>query len=272
MKASISTLVALFGVSASPVAEVEQHHQRIFEQIADAVVYIATPRGFGSGFFVASDGLILTNAHVVEERDVVDVVLHDGRHFSGAVVEKAQDNIDLALVRVPVSGVSVLVTDGAALAELRVGSWVASVGHGQGGIWTFNTGMVSNIYPSGDERPIFQTQIPLNPGSSGGPIVDREGRVVGIVTAGISEANSINFGIKIDAARHLSQLPIGPLFTVLAPAGVPVFVDDVVVGTGPSVSIPLSAGPHQVFVVIAGRMRKKQIIYPQEIVLDLRKP
>ena len=93
---------------------------------------------------------------------------------------------------------------------------------------------------------VFQTQIPLNPGNSGGPIIDRTGRVVGIVTAGIKEANSINFGIDIGVAlRSLSRLSaLCDCLTISAPDGVPVpAVPAVIIGwpTPPLVAAPLGS-------------------------------
>lgn len=146
----------------------------------------------GSGFFV-EPRLILTNAHVVKGREKVDVVLHDGRRVEGMVVERAVDDVDLALIEIATEG-KPLELD--AKGELQVGTWVASVGHGMGGVWSYTTGMISNIYPNGAERPVFQTQIPLNPGASGGPIFDRRGMVLGIVMSGIEDSNSINFAIR----------------------------------------------------------------------------
>jgi len=155
--------------------------------------------------------------------------------------------------------------------ELRVGAWAGAVGHGMGGIWAFTTGMVSNIYPLGAERPVFQTQIPLNPGNSGGPIIDRQGRVLGIVTAGLQEASSLNFAIRIEQA--CTALPLLAehclLLTVRAPDGVPVFVDGVMVGKGPLVSVPAFPRSYEVFAVVKGQMRKKKVLLPAERSVDL---
>jgi len=153
-----------------------------------------------------------------------------------------------------------------------VGSWVGSIGHGRGAIWTFNTGMISNIYPDGAERPVFQTQIPLNPGNSGGPIFDRRGQVLGIVTAGIHDASSINFGIGMEVARRsLKKLgAICDCLVVLAPAGVPVFVDGAMAGTGPRVVVPVSEKTHEVFAVILGQMKKAKVKFPQTREVELK--
>ncbi|MGC4113296.1 MAG: serine protease [Myxococcales bacterium] len=246
------------------LAELEQQQQKLFESVAPGVVFILCGDHFGSGFFVTRDGLILTNAHVVEGKPKVEVVLRDGRRLPGTVVEKAADKIDLALVQIAVADAPVPAR--ATLADVRIGSWVGSIGHGRGAIWTFNSGMVSNIYPEGADHPVFQTQIPLNPGNSGGPIFDRQGRVVGIVTAGITDASAINFGIAMDVAfKSLSRLAsVSDLLIVKAPKGVPVFVDGVMAGTGPRVAVPAVAGKtYEVFSVIEGAMKKATAKFPE---------
>lgn len=253
--------LVLTGGAADPLAALEARQQAIFERVAPSVVFIQGADGFGSGFFVSDDGLVLTNAHVVGKASKVAVVLHDGRRLEGEVVERAPDAIDLALVRVkasrrplPLGGRS-----------LRVGSWVASVGHGAGGAWAFTTGMITNIYPWGSERPLLQTQIPLNPGNSGGPIVDREGRAVGIVTKGLAGSDSINFAIRMEfALRSLEGLRAAcDCLSISAPTGIPVLVDGEMVGKGPVVVLPAEARTYRVQAVVDGRLRQVDVSYPE---------
>lgn len=245
-----------------PLAQIERAQEALFEKVGPSVVFIASGSAFGSGFFVSNDGLVLTNAHVVASQASVKVVLTDGRSLIGTVIEKAPGDVDLALVQVPAKSTPALRL--AETADLRVGAWVAAVGHGRGGIWSFNTGMVSNIYPDGAERPIFQTQIPLNPGNSGGPVVDRTGRVVGIVTAGIKDSNSINFAIhSFVALRQFSRLSGGcACITVTLPEGVPLFVNGKMAGMGPRVLVTAEPRSYEMFAVIGGAMKKKTVRYP----------
>lgn len=255
-----------------PLAALENAQQALFEAAAPAVVFIGAKRGFGSGFFVSEDGLILTNLHVVKDAQEVDVVLHDGRKLRARVVERAADEIDLALLRLlePQRTPRLRLADGR---SLRVGAWVAAIGHGLGGIWTFSTGMVSNIYPSGATRPVFQTQIPLNPGNSGGPIFDRGGKVVGVVTAGIQEANNVNFGIQIEVAfKSLEQLaPHCDCLVIRAPSGTPIFVNGQMAGKGPLLVVPARAEDYEVFLVHQGKMLKQKVRFPavREVKLGL---
>ncbi len=246
-----------------PLAAMEAYQQHLFEKVAPSVIFISKGDSFGSGFFVNDHGLALTNRHVVGDAKKVTVVLHDGRKLTARVVERAKNKVDLALVQVPVKSSPALDISG--FDDLRVGSWVGSVGHGVGGIWTFTKGMVSNIYPSKSSRPIFQTQIPLNPGASGGPVFDRRGRVVGVVTAGITDSNSVNFAIRSDVALSSLDKLAGHCrcLTVKAPKGIPVFVDGKMVGKGPKVMLQLSNGAHEVFAVIKGVMKKKKVVYPK---------
>jgi S1-C subfamily serine protease len=133
--------------------------------------------------------------------------------------------------------------------------------------------MVSNIYRDGTDRPVFQTQIPLNPGNSGGPIFDRDGQVVGVLTSGIKDANAINFSISIEVARR--SLPalarLSDSLVINAPANVPVFVDNVVAGKGPRVVVPATPGTtYQVFAIIDGQMKRAEVRFPDVRELTLK--
>lgn len=252
------------------LAALEAEQQRLFDRIAPAVVFVETGRAFGAGFAVAPD-LVLTNAHVVGANDRVTLVLPGGKQIEATVLERGKDDVDLALLSAPGAGLPALHLGSRAL---RVGAWVAAVGHGRGGIWSFNTGMVTNIYPQGADRPVFQTQIPLNPGNSGGPVFDRSGDVVGIATAGLTDANAINFAIRTTVAcRTLARLrPLCEVLTLRAPRGVAIFVDGRNVGVGPEVQLPAEGKSYDVFAVIAGKMHQRKVRFPETRLVDLAQP
>lgn len=258
------------GQQDDPLAEAEAYEQQLFDRIAPSVVFVSRGGEIGSAFYVREDGLALTNQHVVGDADEVEVVTRDGQTHKAEVTERVEENIDLALIKVPVDDVEPLELDG--VAELRVGSWVGSVGHGMGGVWTFTKGMVSNIYPSDKKTPVFQTQIPLNPGASGAPVFDRKGRVVGIATAGITESNSVNFAIRSDAAfNHLDMLERDQKrLRISAPEGAPIFVGGRMVGKGPTAKVPIEEGTHEVFAIIDGEKVEETVTYPdqEEVVLE----
>ncbi len=252
------------------LAALEREQQALFDAAAPSVVFLRSGDRFGSGFFVREDGLALTNAHVVGDASTVDVVLLDGRRFKGKVLEKADQRIDLALVQVPVTGVRPLALDAAA--TVRVGSFAASVGHGEGAIWTFNTGMITNIHPVGDEQPVLQTQIPLNPGNSGGPLLNRLGRVIGIVTAHVKDSNSINFAIRSEvAARSFDALAeLTDHLVIRAPSGSQIFLDGALVGQGPRAAVPCTSGAHEAMVLAGGRLIQRPLECPKVRRVDLQ--
>ena len=261
----LAGLLAL-GVSEGPdvLEALERAQVALFDRVAPSVVFIVQPDGLGSGFVVTRDGLVVTNAHVVGKAEQVDAVLFDGRRTVGKIVEKGA-SLDLALVRieVPHGGVTPLAMGEAA--GLTPGRWVASVGHGLGGAWTFTVGMVSNVYPIQGRRAVFQTQIPLNVGNSGGPILDRSGRAIGVVTAGMRESNDVNFAIRLDEA--INDLPLlataCDCVTITAPPAARIFVDGRLVGTGPTHTFFARPGPYEVLVVGPAGPQQRTITFPE---------
>ena len=250
--------------SADPLADMERAQQALFDKAAASVVYIGASGSFGSGFAVGDQGFVLTNAHVVNGHKQVQVVTHDGQTLEGAVVERGEDGVDLALVQVKPGVIPPL--EIGATSELRVGSWVAAIGHGAGGIWTFTTGMVTNLYPLSDaNRDVIQTQIPINPGNSGGPMLDRRGRTVGVNTAILKGMSNVAFGLRLDLAlRSLAHMADActTCLTVRAPAGVPILIDGQMAGKG-RVIIFADKPRYEVMAVVAGVMYRQVVEFPK---------
>ena len=153
-------------------------------------------RSQGSGFVIAPDGLIVTNAHVVENADWIQVRLSDGRRFTGSVVGR-DNRVDLALVKI--AGASRLPTLRFADSnKVRVGEFVLALGHPFGLEQTVSFGIVSRKgAPLTIAAPGFdfiQTDAAINPGNSGGPLVNMAGEVVG-VNSMAARNGSIGFAI-----------------------------------------------------------------------------
>ena len=168
------------------------------------------PIGAGSGVLLTPDGYVLTNHHVVRGANRIELTLMDGAHL-GAVPVGFDPPNDLALVRANGSGLPyALLGDSSGL---RVGQLVIAIGNPFGFQSTVSTGVVSatgRAMRSLDGRLIenmIQHTAPLNPGNSGGPLVDSRGRVVGVNTAIIAVAQGIGFAVPSNMARHVvSQL------------------------------------------------------------------
>lgn len=161
--------------------------------------------GVGTGVLYASDGMIVTNSHVVHGGRTVQVTLNDGRHFAGGVVADWPGQ-DLAVVRVGGRGLPVAQLSAR---QLRVGQLVVAVGTAYGLGGTVTAGVVSALNrrldaPGSNLDGLIQTDTPINPGNSGGPLVDTEGRVIGINVAILPYARGIGFAIP--TATVLDQL------------------------------------------------------------------
>jgi serine protease Do len=164
------------------------------------------PRGVGSGFILTSDGVIMTNAHVVEGADEVLVTLTDKREFKARIIG-SDKRTDVAVVKIDTSGLSaVKVGD---VSKLRVGEWVMAIGSPFGLENTVTAGIVSaKQRDTGDYLSFIQTDVAINPGNSGGPLINMRGEVVGINSQIYSRSGGfmgISFSIPMDEAVRVSD-------------------------------------------------------------------
>jgi len=163
-------------------------------------------RGVGSGFIISGDGFVLTNAHVVEGADEVTVTLSDRREFKAKVLG-ADRRSDVALLKLDATGLPYLRTGDSS--KIRVGEWVLAIGSPFGLENTVTAGIISaKSRDTGEYLPLIQSDVAVNPGNSGGPLINMRGEVIGINSqiATLSGAyNGISFAVPIDEVTRVSE-------------------------------------------------------------------
>ncbi|WP_369792158.1 DegQ family serine endoprotease [Herminiimonas sp. CN] len=164
------------------------------------------PRGVGSGFILSADGYVMTNAHVVDGADEVYVKLTDKREFKAKIIG-ADKRTDVALVKIEGSSLPRLTIGDSN--KIRVGEWVIAIGSPFDLDNTVTAGIISaKARDTGDYLPLIQTDVAVNPGNSGGPLINMRGEVIGINSQIYSRSGGymgISFAIPIDEAIRVSE-------------------------------------------------------------------
>ena len=196
-------------ISAGPRAkntpERELSTQEVLASAKTAVVSIHTPALSGSGFFVNDSGLIATNAHIVDSQSELKVFLSTGQPLDGTLVyNDTQTDIALVAVRASASGVHFPYLLLAGPASIAQGVTVIAIGHPAAGMgFSATKGIISAIgkIPSRGDVTWIQTDAAVNPGNSGGPLLNMRGEVVGITTEKSSEKGITGIAFALSAAQ-----------------------------------------------------------------------
>jgi S1-C subfamily serine protease len=205
---TVGAIAALAQDSSGNIAQNsdEQTNIRVYQVAAPAVVSVQAEKGSGSGSIIDPSGLVLTSAHVVRNSKKVTVILSDKRKISGQVIASTR-NPDLALIRLQNPGSLPSLSIGSSQ-QIQVGQRAFAIGNPFGRFaGTLTTGIVSRI--DGD-RKLIQTDAALNPGNSGGPLLNSKGELIGVNTSIYTAANrdgniGLGFAITADTVKEFVQ-------------------------------------------------------------------
>ncbi len=201
----LPTLTRPFNTSIS--TEVPPDLTQAANRILPSVVIVDTPNATGTGWIYDSNGIIVTNYHVIQGARIVVVTLHDGRRMN--VKSIASDSVgDLAILRVSATNLPAATTGSSA--SLKIGDAVVAVGNSLGEGISVKTGQVTHLNQTvGIENEeyygLIEDNAPIQEGDSGGPLVNKNGDVIGISNAKVIGLQDIAYAISIDSAQPLLQ-------------------------------------------------------------------
>jgi hypothetical protein len=194
------TLTSTVAFANVPVTDTLSPTQ-IASRSRGSVVLLRIPSGLGSGFVVDKSGRIATNLHVLGEGGALSVVLPDGREVSDVEVLATDGSHDLAVLRVHARDLPpVPLADSD---RVQAGDRVVAIGHPLGLENTVSDGLISAVRKLKDDLTVLQISAPISPGSSGGPLFNERGEVIGISTLIANAGQNLNFAIPINALRPL---------------------------------------------------------------------
>ncbi len=183
-----------FAQSISKIKASQSDFSGIIAEVVKGVVAVVTDTSLGTGFFVDSDGYIITNQHVIADAKKISILTYDKKTFNASVI--LSDEVrDLALLKINKNYNELELTDSD---NLQLGEKVIAIGNPLGLSFSVTEGIVSGLNRRGPNnlKEYIQTDVSLNPGNSGGPLIDRTGKVVGINNFKIGGAENLGFAVE----------------------------------------------------------------------------
>lgn len=221
LTSAVSTRSQDAGPQTSQTGVSPANWRQVIETARPAVVLIRTDKAQGSGFLMKADGTIATNAHVIAGASTIEVKLATGEVYRRVFVVTMDESEDVAILRIEAVDLPVLSL--ANSNDVKVGDDVLLVGAPLGLEETISTGLVSAIRVSESGLRVIQTTAAASPGSSGGPLLNSKGEVIGLLSFGAVKGQNLNFAIPINYVR-------GKLDTILL-SGAARLVDSTAHGT-----------------------------------------
>jgi S1-C subfamily serine protease len=200
--------------AAAPAAPVALNPAQIAALATPSIVSIRGQRSMGTGFIVRKNGWIATNFHVVRGQTALVVTIPERGELPVREVIAVDAEHDIAIVRVDANDLPVLRLGNSR--RVRAGDPVVAIGHPLGLEDTISNGLVSAVRKIDDSLTIFQISAPIAPGSSGGPLIDDQGRVIGISTATVARGQNINFGMPVAYLKEALARPRPVAFSAFA--------------------------------------------------------
>jgi len=194
------------------VADADAKVVEIASQAKPSIVRIGiigrdgTEEGIGTGFIVSEDGLIATNLHVIAEARPIKVELNDGSKFDVTEIHAFDRDLDLALLRIDAHGKELSPLKLGDSDKVLDGQSVVAIGHPHGLRDSIVKGLISGKREI-EDRPMFQIAMPIEPGNSGGPLLNMQGEVIGIVTMKSAVTENLGFAMDIKQLQHLLDKP-----------------------------------------------------------------
>lgn len=160
--------------------------------------------GLGAGFVIREDGLIATNKHVIGEARRIQVETSDGEKHDVTEVFASDVHLDLAIVRIAKSGLKPLALGDSA--QVKQGEPVVAMGNPEGLAFSVVEGVVSALREI-EEVPMIQVAMPIERGNSGGPLLDKQGQVLGLLTLKSMKTENLGFAMPINALKPMIEKP-----------------------------------------------------------------
>ena len=213
------TFLGALSCGARPAAAPSSEGSRLAEQVRSSlrtpaeiaarstpsVVSVRTEQSLGTGFVVSQDGLIATNLHVIAGNSEITVTLSDHREFQVVEIWNGDRQRDLVIMRIQAKKLPVIPLGDSD--DMHPGDSIVAIGHPLGLEDTVSNGLVSAVRKLDKGLTVLQISAPIAPGSSGGPIFNDRGEVIGVATAIMLGGQNINFGVPVSYLKELLKKP-----------------------------------------------------------------